>query len=66
MRILSPGFVKMKVKAITDKKEKKKVCIAYLTQMEAQRIEQKRTRSSVEDTDEAIQFLKAEIAHLSV
>ncbi len=65
IRILSAGFIKMKVKAVTDRKEKKKVCETYLKQMEAQRLEQKRTRSSVEDTDESIRFLKAEIAHLS-
>lgn len=64
-RILSSGFVKMKVKAIANRKEKKKACETYLKQMEAQRIEQKRTRSTVEDTDDIIRYLKLEIEHLA-
>lgn len=64
-RILSSGFVKMKVKAIINRKEKKKACETYLKQMEAQRLEQKRTRSTVEDTDDIIRYLKLEIEHLS-
>lgn len=55
----------MKVKAVTNKTEKKKVCEAYLKQMEGQRLDQKKSRSNVEDTDDAIRFLKAEIKHLS-
>lgn len=65
MRFLSSGFIRMKVKAISDRKEKKKACVAYLARMEAQREEQKRTRSTVEDTDDTIRFLKMEIEHLS-
>mgnify|MGYP000965502290 CR=1 FL=1 len=64
-RILSSGYIKMKVKAITNRAEKKKACVAYLAQMEAQRLEQKRTRSTVEDTDDTIRYLKGEIEHLS-
>ena len=63
--ILSSGFIKMKVKAITNKEEKRRACATYLTRMEAQRLEQKRTRSTVEDTDDAIRWLKMEMAHLS-
>ena len=62
--ILSSGFIKMKVKAISNNAEKKKACKAYLSQMDAQRLEQKRTRSKVEDTDDSIRFLKAELARL--
>ena len=47
------------------KPERKMACEAYLTQMAAQREEQKRTRSTVEDTDDAIRFLKVEIDRLS-
>ncbi len=65
VRILSSGFVKLKVKAITSKTEKKKACEEYLKRMKAQRLEQKRTRSTVEDTDDAIRFLTGEIDHLS-
>lgn len=64
-RILSSGFIKMKVKAITDKKEKKKACAAYLLQMKEQREVQKRTRSTVEDTDDTIRFLETELKYLS-
>lgn len=62
---MSSGFVRMKIKAITSKPEKKKACEAYLKQMEQQREDQKRSRSNVEDTDDTIRFLKAEIKHLS-
>ena len=65
VRILSSGFIKMKVKAIMSKPERKKACEAYLVQMAAQREEQKRTRSTVEDTDDTIRFLKVEIDRLS-
>ena len=33
--------------------------------METQREEQKKARSNVEDTDDAMRFLKAEIKHLT-
>jgi hypothetical protein len=33
--------------------------------MEAQRAVQKKSRSSIEDTDDVIRFLKSEIEHLS-
>lgn len=62
---MSSGFVRMKIKAITSKTEKKKACEAYLKQMEQQREDQKRSRSNVEDTDDTIRFLKAEIKYLS-
>ena len=64
-RILSSGFVKMKLKAITNKAEKKRACEAYLKQMEEQREIQKKSRSSIEDTDDIIRFLRAEIKHLT-
>ncbi|MEO8068275.1 MAG: hypothetical protein ABI599_11335 [Flavobacteriales bacterium] len=63
--ILSSGFIKMKVKAITNRAEKKKACEAYLAQMAGQRLEQKRSRSKVDDTDDTIRFLEMEIARLS-
>ncbi len=50
---------------ITNKAEKKRACEAYLVQMEAQRATQKKSRSSIEDTDDILRFLKAEIEHLS-
>ncbi len=55
----------MKLKAITNKAEKKKACEAYLKQMEVQREAQKKSRSSIEDTDDAIRFLKAELKYLT-
>ncbi|MFZ1687411.1 MAG: hypothetical protein WAU70_08325 [Flavobacteriales bacterium] len=64
-RILSSGFIKMKVKAITNRTEKKKACVAYLAEMAEQREEQKRTRSTVEDTDDTIRFLQMELERLS-
>jgi hypothetical protein len=64
-RILSSGYVKLKLKSITNKTEKKRACEAYLVQMEAQRAVQKKSRSSIEDTDDVIRFLKSEIEHLS-
>ena len=63
--ILSSGFIKLKVKALSNRLERKKACEAYLPQMESQREEQKRTRSKVEDTDDSIRWLKMEIAQLS-
>ncbi len=63
--ILSSGFIKMKIKALSSRAEKKKACEAYLPQMESQREEQKRSRSSVEDTDDIIRWLKNEISSLS-
>lgn len=64
-RVLSSGYVKLKLKAITNKAEKKRACEAYLIQMETQRAAQKKSRSSIEDTDDILRFLKAEIEHLS-
>lgn len=64
-RIFSSGFIKLKVKAITAKPARKKACEAYLAQMADQRLEQKRTRSTVEDTDDTIRFLKLEIERIS-
>ncbi len=55
----------MKLKAITNKAEKKRACEAYLKQMEEQREIQKKSRSSIEDTDDIIRFLRAEIKHLT-
>lgn len=63
--ILSSGFIKLKLKGITNKAEKKRACEAYLTRMEAQREAQKKSRSNIEDTDDVIRFLRAEIKHLS-
>jgi hypothetical protein len=65
IRILSSGYVKLKLKGITNKAEKKRACEAFLLQMEAQRAVQKKSRSSIEDTDDVIRFLKSEIEHLS-
>jgi len=65
VRILSSGFIKLKLKGLTNKQEKKRAAETYLARMEAQRLAQKKSRSSVEDTDDAIHFLKAEIKHLS-
>lgn len=63
--ILSSGFIKMKIKALSSRAEKKKACEAYLLQMDLQREEQKRSRNKVEDTDDSIRWLKNEIASLS-
>ena len=57
---LSSGFIKLKLKGITSKPERKKACEVYL-----QREAQKKSRTSIEDTDDTIRFLKAEIEHLS-
>lgn len=65
VRFLSSGFIKLKLKSVTNKAERKRACEAYLTQMEAQREAQKKSRSSIEDTDDIIRFLKAEIKHLT-
>ena len=62
---LSSGFIKLKLKGITNKAEKKRACQAYLTRMEVQREAQKKSRTSIEDTDDVIRFLKSEIAYLS-
>ncbi len=62
--ILSSGFIKMKVKALGSRSEKRKACEAYLIRMEEQREEQKRSRGKVEDTDDTIRWLKAELASL--
>ncbi len=64
-RFLSSGFIRMKVKAATSRAEKKRLCEAYMKQMEAQRLEQKRTRSTVEDTDDAMRYLKGELEYLN-
>jgi hypothetical protein len=63
--ILSSGYVRLKLKAITNKAEKKRACEAFLKQMEVQRAAQKKSRSSIEDTDDVIRFLKTELEHLS-
>jgi len=62
---LSSGFIKLKLKGITSKPEGKKACEVYLKRMEVQREAQKKSRTSIEDTDDTIRFLKAEIEHLS-
>jgi hypothetical protein len=62
---LSSGFIKLKLKPITNKAERKKACEVYLKRMEVQREAQKKSRTSIEDTDDVIRFLKSEIAHLS-
>lgn len=62
---LSSGFIKLKLKGITNKAERKKACEAYLTRMESQRELQKKSRTSIEDTDDVIRYLKSEIASLS-
>ncbi|MCB0768899.1 MAG: hypothetical protein KDC00_00650 [Flavobacteriales bacterium] len=62
---LSSGFIRMKLKTITSKPERKRQCETYLKRMEVQREAQKKSRSSIEDTDDAIRFLKLEIEHLS-
>lgn len=63
-KILSSGFVRMKMKDIREKKERKKALENYLAHMAIQREAQKKSRSSVEDTDDAIRFLELELAHL--
>ena len=65
VRYLSSGFIKMKLKAITSRAERKRACEAYLKQMEVQREAQKKSRSSIEDTDDVLRFLRMEIEHLS-
>lgn len=65
VRFLSSGFIKLKLKSVTNKAERKRACEAYLAQMEVQREAQKKSRSSIEDTDDIIRFLKAEIKHLT-
>lgn len=62
---LSSGFIKLKLKPITNKAERKRACETYLTRMEVQREAQKKSRTSIEDTDDTIRFLRAEIAQLS-
>ncbi len=64
-RNLSSGYIKMKLKAIANKTVKKKEAEAYLKQMAVQREELKRSRANIEDTDDAIRFLKMEIEYLS-
>ena len=64
-RNYSSGYIRMKMKAITNKAQKKKDAEAYLKMMLVQREEQKRSRANIEDTDDAISFLKSEIAYLS-
>ncbi|MFN6116641.1 MAG: hypothetical protein ACK46G_03850 [Flavobacteriales bacterium] len=65
VRFLSSGFIKLKLKGITSKAERKRACETYLVRMQAQREAQKKSRTSIEDTDDIINFLKAEIAYLS-
>ncbi|MBL0043161.1 MAG: hypothetical protein IPP33_01720 [Flavobacteriales bacterium] len=62
---LSSGFIKLKLKGITNKAAKKRACQAYLARMEVQRGAQKKSRTSIEHTDDVIRFLKSEIAYLS-
>jgi hypothetical protein len=62
---LSSGFVKLKLKAITARPARKKACEEYLKRMMKQREAQKKSRISIEDTDDLIRFLKLEIEHLS-
>lgn len=62
--ILSSGFIKMKVKALGSRSEKRKACEEYLVRMEEQREEQKRSRGKVEDTDDTIRWLKTELDSL--
>ncbi|MBK8340630.1 MAG: hypothetical protein IPK99_11840 [Flavobacteriales bacterium] len=63
--ILSSGFIKLKLKSITNKAERKRACEAYLVRMELQREAQKKSRSNIEDTDDVIRFLRAEIKYLA-
>ncbi|MBL7981758.1 MAG: hypothetical protein JNL52_08080 [Flavobacteriales bacterium] len=65
MSFLSSGFIKLKLKGITNKAERKRACETYLVRMKAQREAQKKSRTSIEDTDDIINYLKAEIAYLS-
>jgi hypothetical protein len=65
VRFLSSGFVKLKLKAITNRTELKKACEAYLVRMEVQREAQKKSRTNIEDTDDIIRYLKSEITRLS-
>jgi hypothetical protein len=62
---LSSGFVKLKLKGITARPARKKACEEYLKRMVKQREAQKKSRISIEDTDDLIRFLKLEIEHLS-
>ena len=62
---LSSGFIKLKLKPITNKAERKRACEKYLTRMEVQREAQKKSRTSIEDTDVTIRYLKNELAHLN-
>lgn len=59
--ILSSGFIKMKVKALGSRSERKKACETYLARMEEQREEQKRSRGKIDDTDDTIRWLKLEL-----
>lgn len=61
---LSFGFIKLKLKPITNKAERKKACETLLARMQKQREAQKKSRTNIEDTDDAIRFLKSEIEHL--
>ncbi|MEO8590018.1 MAG: hypothetical protein ABI432_11645 [Flavobacteriales bacterium] len=65
VRFLSSGFIKLKLKSVTNRAERKKACEAYLKQMEVQREAQKKSRTNIEDTDDIIRFLRSEIEHLS-
>ena len=61
---LSFGFIKLKLKPVTNKVERKKACETLLARMLKQREAQKKSRTNIEDTDDAIRFLKSEIEHL--
>lgn len=65
IRFLSSGFVKLKLKSITNKTELKKACEEYLKRMELQREAQKKSRTNMEDTDDVIRYLRSEIKRLT-
>ena len=65
VRFLSSGFVKLKLKAITNRTELKKACEEYLKRMEIQREAQKKSRTNIEDTDDIIRYLRSEIKRLT-
>jgi uncharacterized small protein (DUF1192 family) len=62
--ILSSGYIRLKLKSVTNKAERKRTCEAFLKRMEAQREAQKKSRSNIEDTDDVIRFLKSELEYL--
>lgn len=62
--ILSSGYIKLKLKSVTNKTERKRTCEEFLRRMQTQREAQKKSRSNIEDTDDVIRFLKAELEYL--